>query len=269
MSAITKRCPSCRRTLVGRLNTDRCGHVVEEWPTCPCESGAPPLELQPDDLSYEERAAAARKTGICMDCDQQVEGARGRALRCAEHKRRAKLDAANAARRTKRGRKKRRKYERARLKNPEFRERRLARRRELHAERMENDPEYASEYRRRRQRETLASYPGRDAYLAKQAEHNAVAERQEKKREQARQRYYELHPERPDPHCATCGERIDWTPGRGRPPKYHQTPDCNPRWAIRDTDLKETARGERSLDREVEGALRHRVAADADAARQG
>lgn len=230
MSAITKPCPLCRRVLVGRVGTDGRGHTVDEWPVCPCQAGAPAVRLQPDELTYEERVAAVRQTGICMDCDQPVEGTKGKALRCAEHKRRAKLDQENAARRSKAGRAKRRKYERKRLRQKTVREARNRRKRKLHAERMATDPEYAKEYRRRRQRETLASHPSRERYLETQRRHNADPTRAEQKREQARRRYYELRPERPDPHCATCGEQIDWSPP-GRPPKYHQTRECNP-WHV-------------------------------------
>lgn len=46
---------------------------------------------------------------------------------------------------------------------------------------------------------------------------NSQPERIEKKREWARRRYYELHPERPQPVCRTCHASIPWTPP-GRPP---------------------------------------------------
>jgi hypothetical protein len=227
MTAITKPCPNCRRTLVGRVETDGSGHTVDVWPPCPCEAGAAVIALQPDELSYEERAAAARKTGVCMDCDQPVEGRRGWALRCADHKRRARLDQENAARRTKEKRAERRKYERKYRRKKSVRERRNARRRELHAERMATDPEYAEAYRRRKQRETSIKHPSYVKRIEYFRRTNADPERAERKRQLAREAYYRAHPQRPKPVCATCEEPIPYD-GRGAPPKYHQTDECNP-----------------------------------------
>jgi len=231
MSTITKPCPDCRRTLVGRITTDGRGHAVDEWPVCICARGAGDLQLQPDELSDAERAAAARKTGVCMDCEEPVEGKRGWALRCAEHKRRAVLDRENAKRRTKEGRTKRRKYERKTRRTKAAREKRNARRRELHQERMENDPEYAAEYRRRKQRETSINHPSYQRRIEYFRRTNADPDRAERKRQWALEKYYQENPIRPDPHCATCGDPIDWIPGEGRPPKYHQTAACNP-WFV-------------------------------------
>lgn len=208
----------------------------EEWrvcPTCPPEDNAWPAseffdgmarckacyydqknlaaELKKEAETPEERARIRKRRGICQECPNPVDGTVGKSLYCA---------ACNKRRRRQREKKHRRKEE--------VRERRNARRRELHAERMKTDPEYAAEYRRRRQRETSIthpSYPKRIEYFNRT---NADPERAERKRQHALQRYYEIHPERPDPHCATCGEAVDWTPRLGRPPKYHQTPACNP-----------------------------------------
>lgn len=47
--------------------------------------------------------------------------------------------------------------------------------------------------------------------------HNSRPERIEAKRAQARARYYELHPERPQPVCRGCSRPIAWQPP-GRPP---------------------------------------------------
>jgi hypothetical protein len=88
-------------------------------------------------------------------------------------------------------------------------------------------PEQREVHRVRKQRETLASYPGRAKYLDYHRRYNADPARQQRKREQALRRYYEQHPTRPSPVCATCSEPIPW-PGKGRPPKYHPTKECNP-----------------------------------------
>jgi hypothetical protein len=92
---------------------------------------------------------------------------------------------------------------------------------------MAGDPEYAAAYRRRRQRETIFSARGRERYMATQRRHNADPARKARKRELALARYYELHPDRPRPFCATCNKPIEFS-GRGRPAKYHQTEDCHP-----------------------------------------
>jgi hypothetical protein len=114
----------------------------------------------------------------------------------------------------------------------EARERRYARRRELHQERMASDPVYAAEYRKRRQRETLFSSPGRPKYMATQRKHNANPARQQRKRELARTAYLAEHPQRPAPVCVTCGAAIPWEPkpkgASGRPPKYCYRVECIP-----------------------------------------
>jgi hypothetical protein len=71
----------------------------------------PPRRYEPDDehdlAGVDPVAVAAvaeadrrRRAGICRDCDAPVSGARGRALRCAEHCRshRRKVDAAEHSR---------------------------------------------------------------------------------------------------------------------------------------------------------------------------
>jgi len=105
---------------------------------------------------------------------------------------------------------------------------RSARRRQLHAERMQ-DPEYAAAYRQRRQRERSVHNAGYAKLLETDRRLNSDPERQQRKREHSRKRYRDRHPERPDPHCVTCGDRIPYD-GRGKPPKYHQTNQCNPHY---------------------------------------
>jgi hypothetical protein len=225
----TRPCPKCQRRLIGRMDTDGRGNLVEEWPRCICEAGAKPVQLQPDELTYAEREQVARNTGICMDCSERVEGQKGKALRCGPHKVRARLDQGNASKKRPAGAARRRAYEQA-YRQGEVRARRNARRRELHQERMANDPNYAAAFRRRRERETSIKSPSYAKRIAYFNRTNADPKRAQKKRDWALRKYYELHPERPSPVCATCSESIDWKSGvdKGRPPKYHQTRECNP-----------------------------------------
>lgn len=219
-------CPRCRFSCVVSFGTDGKGRLTESRERCLCERGLwPPAKAGTE----KERNARLRKAGQCRDCGRPVEGTAGLAVRCAEHKRTARRDQERASRR--RNKAKRRRSERKRRRRPEVRERRCGRRRELHAERMRNDPAYAAEYRRRRQRETLFNSPGREKYLERQRRHNSDPTRIARKRAHALARYYEKHPVRPSPVCATCGGPVPWSPGHGRPPKYHQTQACNPRWA--------------------------------------
>lgn len=165
---------------------------------------------------YKAKRPLARRTGICMDClAAPVDGVKGKALRCAPCRAiaRALQSAATHA-------------------SEAFRLRKNRRRRRRHARLMATDASYRAEYTARRQRETLASSPGRETYLATQRRHNADPARAQAKRDAAIAKYYELHPERPRPVCATCARAIAWQPP-GRPPKYHQTPACNPHFASR------------------------------------
>lgn len=168
------------------------------------------LRLKEEAGTPEERERLRKKRGICQECPQPVAGVVGRSLFCA---------ACNKRRRRSREKKHRRR--------PDVREHRATRRRELHAERMANDPEYARAYRAQKQRETSINHPSYTRRIEYFTRTNADPERAEKKREWTRQRYYELHPDRPQPVCATCTEAISYD-GRGKPPKYHQTEACNP-----------------------------------------
>lgn len=218
----TGRCRQCGRLQV-TITTNGSGQLVEQATPCPCP------KAEPKRPSYAEQAAEARKTGVCMDCEGPVEGTVGKALRCATHKRAAIRRTNNDGRKTPEARRKRRQYERRIRRGEAYRERRNARRRELHAERMANDPEYRERYRRRRQRETSFSHPGYERRIEYFRRTNAEPERAERKRMLAREAYYRENPVRPDPHCETCGDRIDYD-GRGAPPKYHPTKACHPRW---------------------------------------
>ena len=71
-------------------------------------------------------------------------------------------------------------------------------------------PDRIKKYKRR---EALARIP---SYVAAYQRWNKDPERAEKKRAQARARYYELHPVRPSPMCRDCGTAIPYR-GSGRP----------------------------------------------------
>lgn len=73
------------------------------------------------------------------------------------------------------------------------------------------NPDKVKQYKRR---QALNPTPRRKE---REAWHNARPERIAAKREQAKRRYYELHPHRPQPICRTCQQPIPWTPP-GRPP---------------------------------------------------
>lgn len=231
-------CPHCRDRVPLRFGTDGNGRLVETRDPCSCETRAaaaiktkavsPPGE---DDFTYEERVRIARKTGVCVDCTSPVDGKKGFALRCAVHKREARLRYYREYRNRnlEEAREQSRAYYRAMP--PEKRAERKARELERQRERMASDPEYAQQYRLKRQREHLLSYPGREKYLATQRRHNADPARRERKRRLALEAYYRKHPVRPKPVCATCSQPIPWEAGKGCPPKYCPTRECNPHFA--------------------------------------
>lgn len=233
MSSTFYECPTCRDRLLLRFDT-RGGRLVEMRDPCRCERGLKPRAVKvvaPDADEIAEEQKRRRKAGICQDCDAPVEGARGKALRCAEHKVAATRAADARCRERHQDERRARDSERWHS-DAAHRARKMARKRELHAERMATDPEYAAKYRRRRQRETLFTNPSREKYLATQRRHNANPTRRKRKRQMARAAYYATHPDRPQPVCVTCGASIPWKPkkrgGSGRPPKYCYRVECIP-----------------------------------------
>jgi hypothetical protein len=190
MAVAMQGCPRCSRRTPVRFGTDGNGNLVQLVEPCACtRSGvaAPKRSAAggPDDFTAEERERIARKTGICMDCPRPVEGKRGWALRCAEHKRTARRTRESEwrAAHPERVREKERNYR----SKPGVREHINARERELHARRMETDPAYRERYRRRRQRETLFTNPNRAKYMETQARANADPARRERKRRRTRE----------------------------------------------------------------------------------
>lgn len=53
MAVWTYTCPRCQSAVVGRINTDGAGNLVEERPPCRCERGDSARPAQPDELAYE------------------------------------------------------------------------------------------------------------------------------------------------------------------------------------------------------------------------
>lgn len=152
-----------------------------------------------------------RLAGLCRDCPRPVYGAIGRAIRCAECAAAARATSRRRSEEDPEIRKRKNAQWRKRWRTDRaFRERRKARRKEWEAA----HPEARKRHRRRYH---LKRTPG---YVAGYMRANARPERAEKKRRQALERYYRLHPVRPAPVCAKCGEPIAWKPP-GRPPKYH------------------------------------------------
>jgi hypothetical protein len=148
-----------------------------------------------------------RRRGICRDCTAPVEGAIGKAVRCASHKHAARLAAGRRMMSDPAVRAKKNVNHRKYSKRPEVR----ARKNECHRAWVAAHPEKKKEYSRRY---LLKQSP---RYLATQRRHNRRPTRAKKKRDMALAKYYQLHPVRPDPHCTGCGVAIAWTPGQGRP----------------------------------------------------
>lgn len=155
-----------------------------------------------------------RQAGICRDCPRPVAGRRGLATRCAECRDAARKRQEVAAR-VRRDPVKRARTDRRRARRPEVRQRRAAQRR---AWRQAN-PDRVRAHKRRAALNPTPRQRERERYW------NSQPERIQQKREHARRRYYERHPERPAPVCDACELAIEYS-GTGRPPKYHL--ECSP-----------------------------------------
>lgn len=154
-----------------------------------------------------------RRAGICRDCPQPVYGTVGKAIRCASCARRARLKAGKRHRDDPEVRRRVAARDRRRYRtSEEYRERKRRNRRAWATRNREK-------IRRAKRRFLMKEGPSREKYLATQRRHNADPVRAEKKRQHAVARYYELHPIRPDPHCAGCKGRLAWS-GAGAPPRW-------------------------------------------------
>jgi hypothetical protein len=149
-------------------------------------------------------ACARRLAGVCRDCPRPVDGARGRAIRCAACRERAQQIAnqrSEAGRREIKNRKARQRFRQ----DAEARARKNAASR---AWRMKN-PEKVREHKRRdwlRRRETCLAY---------QRQYNEA--RREAKRLAARE-YHRANTPAPQPVCRRCRRDIPWDRVPGRPP---------------------------------------------------
>jgi hypothetical protein len=203
------------RTCGGQLreHVDSLGRLVVSCPTC-------------------ER----REAGICRDCPRPVDGAVGKATRCAECRVAARRRQA-AAYEKHRDRRHARVRERKYWRKPENRTRRRAQQKAWR----DANPDKVKQYKRRTALNPTERRRERERWW------NSQPERIAKKREQARRRYYELHPERPKPVCAKCDRRIPWEPKpgghAGRPPKYHM--ECSP-WKRQRKDYQRQVAQERA-----------------------
>lgn len=227
-------CGHCRRRLRVQFDTDVItGKLLEVVEQCTCPE-------------------SRRLAGICRDCPRPVEGAVGRALRCAACKRAAALEASrrwrernpdqveaankahNAKRRAAEGRAQRREWEREYRNRPEVKERRRKQRRRIALKHPERKAEQHRRYKER--------YPER----VREQQQRANERRAEAKREYSRLAYTKYASGREVPRCEDCARRIPWS-GRGRPHKRCE--ECDPgAWAAA------RARENKRPAREVESA---------------
>jgi hypothetical protein len=149
------------------------------------------------------RQCERRKAGICRDCPAPVEGTVGKAYRCAPCKERARIT--DGRRNQARHREERNARARLWSKRPEALAKKAAAKRAWAAK----NPEKIKAYRRQY---VLKQTPG---YVAGYRRANADPVRAEKKREQARARYWQTHAA-PSPVCRTCGVAIPFDGGRPR-----------------------------------------------------
>lgn len=168
-----------------------------------------------------------KKKGLCQDCGQRVEGQAGKALRCA-HCKKSERRAAQARHRTRDPEAARRKWQRLvarRRADPvrhahdlatkkAWRERNVVRIK-MQKRKWRLNPNRPNGYSSREKYE--------DYHRRYRAKHAA------RRRELAKRRYYELHPDRPHPVCACgCNQPIPWD-GRYRPRKWLPEHDPWPR----------------------------------------
>lgn len=186
---------TCRKKIYGRqrcgalveLIFDGVGRLVEHCPLCD-----------------------RHRRGLCRGCPNRTEG---KALWCAgcrvqRRRDRERQDKELQARKNAR-------YRRRWRTDSKFRARRLETKRAW----IKANPDRV---KRAKRRFLTRDGPARQHYLEYHRKNNA--KRRQHCRDIARRRYYELHPVRPDPHCAGCKKRIPWQPlprGRsGAPPKW-------------------------------------------------
>lgn len=171
-----------------------------------------------DGAGHEVRYCQAcewRRARLCQDCGRPV---RGLSWRCDRHKKEAidrQLAAHEDRNRDEINRRQSAARKRLRVEDPEryahhlavkkaWRQRNVVRIK-LQKRKWRLNPNRPNGYS---SREKYEAYHRR--YRAKHAAH---------RRELAKRRYYELHPDRPHPTCACCGAAVPWD-GSGRPRKW-------------------------------------------------
>jgi len=161
-------------------------------------------------------ACARQRMGVCRDCDKPVDGRRGYAIRCAQHKEVAKREQMRRSQelhREERLEKARASYQQ----NDEVRRRRNEYRRLYRKA-------HPDKIREQKRRAALRDNAAKKHTLAWHRKHNKKKARILRKRQQAKITYYREHPDRPTPKCAGCAKYLSWQPlpsgACGRPPKW-------------------------------------------------
>lgn len=212
MTAETIVCPHCERGRFARFDTDGRGDVVDLNP-CSCST-------------------ARKERGQCRDCEEPFEGAPGKALRCAVHK---KAAVAAASRRWK---------ERHPEKAKAIQEADNARRRqpEIRAEIRERERRYRrtpagkAAKRRARRKYALSGKAAANKRRYKERHPQRVRSQQRranrKRRKEAREYMHRYCTKYVGPGlkpiCEECGGEVPWG-GVGRP--FKKCEECDPnRW---------------------------------------
>jgi hypothetical protein len=194
-----RACPHCQRPRRVHFTPDITGRLLEAVAPCGCPGG---------------RKAA----GICRDCNRPVEGTTGKALRCAGHKRAARLRQGAECQLRHRDERNAKWRERYHQEDAEDRALRRRRKREWMAAHPEKKRAYQVRYALRHPDKVLASY---ERHSNKNRPDRAILRR----RLAHQNTVYIDHA----PTCERCGAVVPWS-GRGRPTRLCQT--CDPqRWA--------------------------------------
>lgn len=228
-----------RQTCPRRAGSGECGGILEHD------------ALRDGTIVTRCPKCSRRERGICADCPRPVEGRVGSAMRCRECKKQMRCTYS----------------ERYRLRDPErYRQkwRRMVTKRRADPVRHARDLVVKKAWRDRNvvrikmQKRKWRLNPNRpngyssrekyeDYHRRYRAKHAA------RRRELAKRRYYELHPDRPHPVCACgCNQPIPWD-GRYRPRKWLPEHDPWPRALTpKETLMKAVLRATAVLERALE-----------------
>lgn len=221
-----QRCAHCQRTLIVHVDVVA-GVITEDIEFCGCPE-------------------SRRVAGICRDCSVPVSGARGRALRCDEHRKQAQREYYRRYRASEKGQAAHRRDAEKRRTDPVLRERRRVYEREYR-----NSERGKAVKRKNRRKRTLAGKIAAEKRAWVERNRDKVREQNRRARARARikrrehqHRYYTVYvgPGR-KPTCEQCGEEVPWS-GVGRPMQQCET--CDPkRWAAKRKRDERAARRER------------------------